>query len=85
MLLSTILYVAAAIFTIEAKNTRKRSVSKSVSKAAAFQAPSNIAVTDNVLTLTKQKSAKGYNPRSAAWLMGLYDIVTGNSTILTSL
>jgi hypothetical protein len=37
-------------------------------KGARARSPSVLTPSHNTLTLTRQKSAKGYNPRSAAWL-----------------
>ena len=51
-----------------------------VSTPAAFKEASPIVTTSNTLTLTKITSAKGYNPRSAAYLLGL----TASSKIATS-
>jgi hypothetical protein len=60
--------------------------SVSFSAATAFQAPSEIVTSSNVLTLTKKLSVKGYNARSAATLLGLSKIPTSpHSTTLISL
>jgi hypothetical protein len=60
--------------------------SVSFSAATAFQAPSEIVTSSNVLTLTKRQSVKGYNDRSAATLLGLSKIPTSShSTTLISL
>lgn len=84
MLFSSTILLAAAFLTphvAAAKNFQAK-----VSTPAAFQAASPNSVTSNVLTLNKKASAKGYNPRSAAWLTNKPGTIpTGHSTTLISL
>jgi hypothetical protein len=84
MLFSSSILLAAAVLTPHV--TGAKNFSTTVSTPSAFQAASANSITSNVLTLNKKKSAKGYNPRSAAWLMnkpGTNPI--GHSTTLISL
>ena len=46
-----------------------QSIQASVSAPSAFKIPSTPTASSYTLSLTKQKSAKGYNVRSAAWLL----------------
>ena len=46
-----------------------RSLQVTVSQPSAFQDPSPLTPASNTLALTRTKSARGYNPRSAAWLL----------------
>jgi hypothetical protein len=69
---------------------RERSITTSVSRPTAFKRSSQIAVTDNVVSLSK-RSVK-YNKRSAAYLLGKITDTTitgtyanGSSSVLTSL
>lgn len=84
MLFSSMGFLAAAFITphvAAAKNFNAK-----VSTPSAFQAASPNSVTSNVLTLNKKASAKGYNPRSAAWLTNKPGTIpTGHSTTLISL
>ena len=71
------------------KALNKRTITKTVTRPTPFKEPSPINVVDSVLTLTKKTSAKGYNPRSAAYLSGkIVDATTfanGSSSSLLSL
>jgi len=61
----------------------------SVSTTTASQEASELTVSSNVLELTRKTSAKGYNARSAAFLLGLSRAskitVSNHTTILESL
>lgn len=78
MLSSILIGVAAALLPAVAN---ARNIQAKTSAATAFQAASANNVVPNYLALTKQKSAKGYNARSAAYLLN----PTGGTTGLLSL
>lgn len=74
MLFPTVLLLAATAATgrtIEKRDVRVEGERLEVTVAAqsAFTAASPLTPASNTLTLTKRKSAKGYNPRSAAWAL----------------
>jgi len=86
MLTSAIFLLAAALLG------PSQSEAKTISTypVAAIQGASPLAVSSHVLTLNRKKAAKGYNTRSAAFLLGLRtpaDIipVSGHNTPLESL
>lgn len=74
MIYSSLLLIAAAL--LPASIAYKPKIN--VSKAPVYQAASPNTVSASHFTLSRAKSAKGYNARSAAWLLG-------HSTGLTSL
>ncbi|KAG0652392.1 putative aspartic-type endopeptidase [Hyphodiscus hymeniophilus] len=83
MLFSSSILLAASLVTshVAAKNFQAK-----VSAPSAFHAASANSVTSNVLTLNKKANGKGYNPRSAAWLMNKPGTIPpGHSTTLVSL
>ena len=84
MLFSSSILLSAAFLTTHVNGAKQ--FQAKVSVPAAFQAASPNTVTSNVLTLNKKASAKGYNPRSAAWLTNKPGTVPiGHSTTLISL
>ncbi|CZR50183.1 related to pepsin II-1 precursor [Phialocephala subalpina] len=61
----------------------------SISATSASQEASELTLSSNVLTLSRKTSAKGYNARSAAYLLGLSRankiVVSNHTTVLESL
>ncbi len=75
--------VLAAALLVASQSEAK---SASISSATASRAALPLTVSSNVLTLTRKQSSKGYNARSAAYLLGLVKIPgSTHSTTLISL
>jgi Eukaryotic aspartyl protease len=82
MLRSAIIVLAAALLAPSQSEAKEVSISSPAASRGAFP----LTVSSNVLTLTRKQSAKGYNARSAAYLLGLATIPPStHSTTLISL
>jgi len=79
MLTSSILLLATGLLGITPCQA-KAPKSVSVSAASASRGAATLAASTNTLTLTRKQSPKGYNARSAAYLLGLSKIPPSDHT-----
>jgi len=81
MLKTAIIFLATALLS----SSQSEAKSFSISSATASRAALPLAVSSNILTLTRKQSSKGYNSRSAAYLLGLATIPpsTHSSTLIS--